>query len=537
MQKTDFLIIGTGIAGLTYALKIARSFPEKKVLVMTKSATDETNTKYAQGGIAVVHDPEKDSFEKHIDDTLIAGDGLCNEDVVEIVVKEGPARVREIIDWGARFDKEKDGDYKLGKEGGHSEFRIIHHKDITGWEMERALLETVASQKNIEVIKHCFVVDIITQHHLGYLVTKATPGIECYGVYVLNLETNRIEKIISKFTLLATGGNGQAYRTTTNPSIASGDGVAMVYRAKGRIENMEFIQFHPTALYEPGLGGQAFLITEAVRGDGGILRNKDGEAFMKRYDDRKDLAPRDIVARAIDSEMKRTGTEHVWLDCRHFSKEGFIEHFPNIYQKCLSIGIDITKDMIPVAPAAHYSCGGIKTDEWGKTSIKNLYACGECASTGLHGANRLASNSLLEAMVFAHRCYLDIINGDAQTSFAEFNGTDIPDWNAKGTSEPKEMILITQSLKELQQVMSDYVGIVRNNIRLERASRRLDLLWEETEKLYNSSTLSPQLLELRNLITVGYLIVKGASFRKESRGLHFNTDYPEKSELVQNIVL
>jgi L-aspartate oxidase len=541
MQKTDFLVIGTGIAGLTYALKVAQHFPDKKVLVMTKAAADETNTKYAQGGVAVVNDLEKDSFEKHIEDTLIAGDGLCNKDVVEIVVKEGPDRVREIIEWGARFDKEKDGDYKLGKEGGHSEFRIIHHKDITGWEMERALLETVASQKNIEVIKHCFVVDIITQHHLGYLVTKSAPDIECYGVYVLNLQTNRIEKIISKFTLLATGGNGQAYRTTTNPSIATGDGVAMVYRAKGRIENMEFIQFHPTALYEPGLRGQAFLITEAVRGDGGILRNKDGEAFMQRYDERKDLAPRDIVARAIDSEMKRTGTEHVWLDCRHFDKEKFVEHFPNIYQKCLSVGIDITQHMIPVAPAAHYSCGGIKTDEWGRTSIKNLYACGECSSTGLHGANRLASNSLLEAMVFAHRCYLDVVERKPENSKAStFGGSieeTIPDWDAKGTSEPKEMILITQSLKELQQVMSDYVGIVRNDIRLQRAMKRLDLLWEETEKLYGSSSLSPQLLELRNLITVGYLIVKGASFRKESRGLHYNTDYPDKSELLQNIVL
>jgi L-aspartate oxidase len=533
MKQTDFLVIGTGIAGLTYALKVAQHFPEKKVLVMTKAAADETNTKYAQGGVAVVNDLEKDSFEKHIEDTLIAGDGLCNEEVVEIVVKEGPDRVRELIEWGARFDKEKDGDYKLGKEGGHSEFRIIHHKDITGSEMERALLEAVSRQKNIEIIKHCFVVDIITQHHLGYLVTKSAPDIECYGVYVLNFETNRIEKIITKFTLLATGGNGQVYRTTTNPSIATGDGVAMVYRAKGRIENMEFIQFHPTALYEPGLRGQAFLITEAVRGDGGILRNTDGEAFMERYDERKDLAPRDIVARAIDSEMKRTGTEHVWLDCRHFSKEKFTEHFPNIYQKCLSIGIDITQNLIPVAPAAHYSCGGIKTDEWGRTSIKNLYVCGECSSTGLHGANRLASNSLLEAMVFAHRCYLDVIEKIDNLSFKE----KVPDWNATGTSEPKEMILITQSLKELQQVMSDYVGIVRNDIRLQRAMRRLDLLWEETEKLYESSSLSPQLLELRNLITVGYLIVKGASFRKESRGLHYNTDYPNKSELVQNIVL
>ena len=533
MQQTDFLVIGSGIAGLTYALKVANEFPEKKVLVMTKATADETNTKYAQGGIAVVNDLENDSFKKHIEDTLIAGDGLCNEKVVEIVVKEGPDRVQEIIDWGAKFDKEEDGDYKRGKEGGHSEFRILHHKDVTGKEMERALIDAVAKQKNIDFIKHYFVVDIITQHHLGYLVNKATPDVECYGVYVLNLKSNKIEKILAKITLLATGGNGQVYRTTTNPSIATGDGVAMVYRAKGRVENMEFIQFHPTALYEPGGRGQAFLITEAVRGDGGILRNKNDEAFMEKYDARKDLAPRDIVARAIDSEMKRTGTEHVWLDCRHFTKEKFTEHFPNIYGKCLSIGIDITKQMIPVAPAAHYSCGGIKTDEWGRSSIKNLYACGECASTGLHGANRLASNSLLEAMVFAHRCYLDSVEKFSSLTFKN----DIPDWNPEGTTEPKEMILITQSLKELQLVMSDYVGIVRNNVRLQRAMRRLDLLWEETEQLYESTSVSPQLLELRNMITVGYLIVKGASFRKESRGLHYNTDYPGKSHLVQNIIL
>ncbi len=531
-MQTDFLVIGSGIAGLTYALKVAKHHPDKKIIVITKTDADETNTKYAQGGIAGVMDEAKDSYNKHIDDTEIAGDGLCNKHVVEIVVKEGPERIKEIIEYGAEFDKDEKGKYSLGREGGHSEYRILHHKDVTGKEMERALLEEVCQTKNITLINHCFVIDIITQHHLGFLVTKSTPDIACYGVYVLNLNTNQIEKILSKITLLATGGNGQAYRTTTNPRIATGDGIAMVYRAKGRIENMEFIQFHPTALFEPGVS-PSFLITEAVRGDGGILRDKNGEAFMEKYDERKDLAPRDIVARAIDNEMKKAGTEHVYLDCRHISKESFIHHFPNIYEKCLSIGIDVTKHMIPVSPAAHYSCGGIKTDEWGRTSIKNLYACGECASTGLHGANRLASNSLLEAMVFGHRCYLDSVDKVNTINFEN----NIPDWNETGTTHPREMILITQSVKELQQVMSDYVGIVRTDVRLQRAMKRLDLLFTETEELYRSTKVSPQLCELRNVITVGYLIVKGAEFRKESRGLHYNTDHLDKNVLLQNIIL
>lgn len=539
-METDFLVIGSGIAGLTYALKVARECPDKKVLIFTKTTSEETNTKYAQGGIAGVWDHQNDSFEKHIEDTLIAGDGLCNENVVEIVVKEGVNRIKEIISWGAEFDKDMYGDYALGKEGGHSEFRILHHKDVTGREMERALLETVKLQPNIKVITHCFVVDIITQHHLGYLVTKSTPDIRCFGVYVLNLLTGKIEKVTAGITMLATGGNGQVYRTTTNPVIATGDGVAMVYRAKGRIENMEFIQFHPTALYEAGIKGQAFLITEAVRGDGGILRNSEEEAFMERYDERKDLAPRDIVARAIDNEMKRTGTEHVWLDCRHMNHEKFLQHFPNIYEKCMSIGIDVSKDLIPVAPAAHYSCGGIKTDAWARTSILHLYASGECASTGLHGANRLASNSLLEAMVFAHRAYLDSVKTIKNPLSEEWDNLDmtaIPDWRTEGTTAPKEMILITQSLKELQLLMSDYVGIVRTNTRLARAMRRLDVLHEETENLYKTTEISPQLCQLRNMITVGYLIVKSAAFRHESRGLHYNTDYPHKSSMIQNIVL
>lgn len=539
-MQTDFLVIGSGIAGLTYAAKVAEAMPEKRVLVLTKTFSDETNTKYAQGGIAGVWDEMNDSYQKHIEDTLVAGDGLCNRETVELVVKEGPDRIREIIGWGARFDKDKEGEYALGREGGHSESRILHHKDVTGKEMERALLEKVHSLPNITLLSHYFVLDLITQHHLGYLVTKSTPDVECYGVYVLNLETHGIQKIESSITVLATGGNGALYRSTTNPAIATGDGVAMVYRAKGRIENMEFIQFHPTALYEPGLRGQSFLITEAVRGDGGILRNHKGEAFMERYDDRKDLAPRDIVARAIDSEMKINGTEFVYLDCRHIDKADFIHHFPNIYEKCMSIGIDVANQMIPVAPAAHYSCGGIKTDHNGCTSIRNLYAAGECASTGLHGANRLASNSLLEAMVFAHRSAWHSMqqfkSGEISHIYKEASN-GIPDWDARGTTNPREMILITQSLKELQLLMSDYVGIVRNNVRLQRAMRRLDLLHEEIEELYRTTVVSPQLCELRNMITTGYLIVKCAQFRHESRGLHFNTDYPSKHLLTQNIVM
>ncbi len=532
MLKTDFLIIGSGIAGLTFAVKTARRFPDKTITILTKANTDETNTKYAQGGIAVVNDLEHDSFAKHIQDTLIAGDGLCNEKIVDIVVKEGPQRVNEIIEWGTKFDKDNGGDYMRGKEGGHSEYRILHYKDITGFEIERALVAEAKLYPNIQIHNHWFVVDIITQHHLGYLVTKSTPDITCYGVYALNLKSNNIEKILARCTLMASGGVGQVYRTTTNPRIATGDGIAMAYRAKGRIENMEFIQFHPTALYEAGIS-PSFLITEAVRGDGGILRNKDGEAFMQGYDPRADLAPRDVVARAIDSEMKRTGTEYVYLDCRAMDKEKFLDHFPNIHARCKSIGIDVFEQMIPVAPAAHYCCGGIKTDEMGRSSVINLYACGECSATGLHGANRLASNSLLEALVFAHRCAEDMA---ARINDIPFKDA-VPDWNASGTNEPKEMILITQSLKELQQIMSDYVGIVRNDVRLERAMSRIDLLHKETEELYKTTVLSPQLCELRNLITIGYLVVKSAQFRKESRGLHFNTDYQYKSELVQQVVL
>ncbi|MCB0511724.1 MAG: L-aspartate oxidase [Chitinophagales bacterium] len=529
----DFLVIGSGIAGLSFALKVANKYPEKKIIILTKANEDDSNTKYAQGGIAVVTDFDVDNFEKHIEDTHIAGDGLCNPKVVDFVVREGRQRVDELIKWGTQFDKEDNGTYKLGREGGHSEFRVLHHKDVTGREIERALLQKVHETPNIEIHQHFFVTDLITQHHLGRMITRATTNNQCFGVYALNKDTNQIEKIISKITVLATGGFGQVYRSTTNPTIATGDGIAMVYRAKGKVSNMEFVQFHPTALYEPDVS-PSFLITEAVRGDGGILKTKGGEEFMKKYDKRESLAPRDIVARAIDNEMKISGEACMYLDCRHMDFDNFIHHFPNIYEKCKSIGIDVQKDMIPVVPAAHYACGGIRVNEFGQTSINNLYACGECSSTGLHGANRLASNSLLEAVVFSHRIAEHAIE---KIKTIEVDETKFQEWDTTGTSHPKEMVLITQSLRELKDIMSNYVGIVRNNVRLKRASERLYLLFKECEEMYNTTAISPQLMELRNLITIGYLITRSALLRKESRGLHYTTDFPNHSEFTEETVL
>ncbi len=531
-NRTDFLVIGSGIAGLTFAVKTAERFPNRKVTIITKADEDESNTKYAQGGVAAVWNFDDDSFDKHVADTLDAGDGLCNLEVVEAVVKEGPQRIREIIEWGAQFDKNDSGEYHLGKEGGHTANRILHFKDATGKEIERALINHAHTLPNIEIYTHHYVIDIITQHHLGGAITRVTPGITCYGVYVLNLETNRTEKILSCITMMATGGAGQVYKSTTNPRIATGDGIAMMYRAKGRVMDMEFIQFHPTSLYNPG-ESPSFLISEAVRGDGAILRLANGEEFMHDYDPRGSLAPRDIVARAIDNEMKKAGVDHLYLDCTHMDKAAFIHHFPNIYEKCASIGIHTEQDMIPVVPAAHYTCGGILVDMNGQSSINNLYACGECSATGLHGANRLASNSLLEAMVYAHRIFEDAAKRIDSCHFEE----RIPDWDAAGTSEPQELVLITQSRKELQEIMSNYVGIVRSDVRLERALVRLNLLHKETEELYEKTILSPQLCELRNMITIGYLITKSSAIRKESRGLHFTTDYPEKKAWAEDTVL
>jgi len=529
MTRTcDFLVIGSGIAGLSFALKAAK---HGKVLIVTKSNEDESNTKYAQGGVAVVVDKKEDSFEKHIEDTLIAGDDLCDPKTVEIVVKEGPERIREIIDYGTNFDKTNEGLYDLAKEGGHSEFRVLHYKDITGWEIERSLLDQIHQNPNITILTHYFAVDLITQHHLGEFVDKSTEDTTCYGVYVLNTINGLVEKILSKVTVMASGGAGHIYSVTTNPTIATGDGVAMVYRAKGKVRNMEFIQFHPTALYNPG-EYPSFLISEAVRGFGGILKRTNGQEFMQEYDPRKSLAPRDIVARAIDAEIKKSGEDYVYLDIRHRNKKDILAHFPNIYAKCLDIGIDMTKDMIPVASACHYMCGGIMVDYSGRSSIMNLYACGECSSTGLHGANRLASNSLLEALVFAHRIYED--------AASKFNGNtipdNIPDWNEHGVKLSNEDILVTHNIREMQKMMNDYVGIVRSDFRLERAMRRLHLLYEETEDFYKKTKLSVKLCELRNLIQVSYIVIKSAMMRKESRGLHYTTDYPVHAEAVHDTV-
>jgi L-aspartate oxidase len=519
-KRTDFLVIGSGIAGLTFALKAVKY---GKVTIVTKSTLDDTNTKYAQGGIAAVFS-EPDNFEKHIKDTLVAGGGICDEDVVRMVVQEAPDRIKDLIDLGVTFDKKEDGTYDLAREGGHTEHRILHHKDKTGESIQSALMNRVRQEPKIEILENHFAIELLTQHHLGEVVKRNYPGIKCYGAHVADLINQNVITILSKITVVATGGIGNVYMTTTNPAVATGDGVAMVYRAKGTIENMEFIQFHPTSLYDPGRK-PSFLITEALRGFGAVLKNMAGEKFMHRYDSRGSLAPRDIVVRAIDNEMKIWGDDHVWLDCTHLDPEKLIDHFPNVYEHCSERGIDIRKDMIPVVPCAHYSCGGIKVDTDGQSNIDRLYALGEASSTGLHGANRLASNSLIEAVVYAHRAALHSGPRLKDMAFEE----RIPEWDYKGTTHLEEMVLITQSMKEVQMIMSNYVGIVRSDIRLERALVRLDILYEETEALYKKSLISQKICELRNLINVGYIIIKMARSRHESVGLHYSIDYPKRS--------
>lgn len=520
VRKFDFLVIGSGIAGMSFALKVA---DKGSVALICKTTLEEANTYFAQGGVASVTNTLVDNFDKHIEDTMIAGDFISDRKAVEKVVREAPSQIQELIKWGVDFDKNEKGEFDLHREGGHSEFRILHHKDNTGAEIQESLIKAVRKHPNISIFDHHFAIEILTQHHLGINVTRHTPGIECYGAYILNEQTNEVDTFLSKVTLMATGGVGAVYTTTTNPIVATGDGIAMVYRAKGAVNDMEFIQFHPTAFFHPG-DRPSFLITEAMRGYGAVLRTIDGKEFMQKYDKRLSLAPRDIVARAIDNEMKLRGEDHVFLDVTHKDPEETKKHFPNIYEKCLSYGIDITKDYIPVAPAAHYLCGGIKVDLNAESSIKRLYAVGECSCTGLHGGNRLASNSLIEAVVYADAAAKHSLSTIKNYAFCE----DIPQWNDEGTIHHEEMVLITQSMREVNQIMSTYVGIVRSDLRLKRAWNRLDLLYRETENLFKCSKVSKQICELRNVINVAYLITKQAMERKESRGLHYNVDYPHK---------
>ena len=521
VYKYDFLVIGAGVAGMSYALKVAKA-GKGRVCMICKTSLDEANTSFAQGGVASVTNMKLDTFDKHIADTIIAGDYISDRKAVEQVVRNAPGQIQELVKWGVNFDKTEDGTFDLHREGGHSEFRILHHADDTGAEIQRGLMEAVRNNPNIDIKENHFAVEIITQHHLGARVTRRTPYINCYGAYVLNPDTQKVDTYLSKVTVMCTGGCGAVYNNTTNPAIATGDGEAMVYRAKGTVKDMEFVQFHPTSLYHAGETHPAFLITEAMRGYGGILKLPNGESFMEKYDERGSLATRDIVARAIDKEMKKNGLDNVYLDVTHKNAEETKRHFPNIYAKCLSIGIDITKQMIPVRPAAHYMCGGIQVDLNGQSSIQRLYALGECSCTGLHGGNRLASNSLIEAVVYADAAAKHSIEHVDDYDFNE----KVPRWNDEGTLTNEEHVLITQANKEVGEIMANYVGIVRSDLRLKRAWDRLDLLYEETESLFKRVKVSRDLCELRNMINVGYLITRMAIERKESRGLHYTVDYP-----------
>ena len=516
VKSFDFLILGSGIAGLTFALKVAA---HRRVAIVTKKDRAESNTNYAQGGIASVTSKE-DSFEFHVRDTLAAGAGLCREHVVRTIVEEGPASIAELIEMGMKFSEREapseDGgrELDLGREGGHSKRRILHAKDVTGREIERALLNAVSQQPNIEIFENHIAIDLITTRKLG-----AANENRCLGAYVFDKKASHVRTFTAPVTLLATGGCGKVYLYTTNPDIATGDGVAMAYRAGATIANMEFVQFHPTCLFHPR--AKSFLISEAVRGEGGVLKTVAGNEFMDSYHPLKSLAPRDIVARAIDTEMKKSGADHVWLDITHKPARFLINRFPNIYQTCLSYGIDMTKDPLPVVPAAHYQCGGVVTDVDGQTDIPGLYAVGEAACTGLHGANRLASNSLLEALVCAHRAAKRVL---AQPLPA-ITGS-IPLWQSGHATNADELVVVSHNWDEIRRLMWDYVGIVRTNKRLQRAQKRLANLQEEIREYYWNFTVTADLLELRNIATVAELIVRCALMRPESRGLNYNLDFP-----------
>ncbi|MBW2631358.1 MAG: L-aspartate oxidase [Deltaproteobacteria bacterium] len=521
-KEYDFLVLGSGIAGLSFAIKAAEL---GSVAVVTKKEEVESNTNYAQGGIAAVTDDD-DNFESHINDTLKSGAGLCREDVVNFVITEGPERIRELIEWGVHFTKTKDsksGAYDLGREGGHSRRRVLHAEDITGREVERALVEKAASKKNITIYENFFSIDLICRSKLA--VHKEEEN-RCLGAYAFDVDKNVVHTFRAKFVMLATGGSGKVYLITTNPDIATGDGVAMAYRAGAEIANMEFMQFHPTCLYHPD--AKSFLISEAVRGEGAVLKLKDGSTFMERYHSMGALAPRDVVAKAIDTELKKSGDEYVLLDITQMSKEFLVKRFPYIYNRCLEFGIDMAVDPIPVVPAAHYQCGGVLVNPSGETSINGLFACGEVACTGLHGANRLASNSLLEALVFAHRAFEKICQ---LLPAVEEDSTPIPPWDPKGATESDESIVVSHNWDEIRMCMWNYVGIVRSDKRLERAKRRINLIAREIEEYYWNFTITTNLLELRNIATVAGVIIECSRLRKESRGLHYNLDYPERDDV------
>lgn len=519
MRKSDFLVIGSGIAGLSFALKVAEL---GSVVIITKKGDCESSTNYAQGGIAGALGAD-DSRDRHVEDTLAAGDGICHEDVVRMVVDDGPAMIEQLVEWGCRFTRNPDGSFSLGREGGHTRHRIVHTADLTGREIERALLERVKEHPNITLLTNHIAVDLLTEHNVGVL--SRGRALTCFGAYVLDVADGRVHTFLSGTTMLASGGMGQVYLHTSNPDIATGDGVAMAFRAGAEVGNMEFMQFHPTTMNLPD--DRAFLISEAVRGYGGVLVGRNGARIMESHP-MKDLAPRDVVARAIDRHLKSSGDDCVYLDITGFDPDATRARFPHIHETCLAHGIDITKDPIPVVPAAHYMCGGVRTDTSARTTIANLYAAGETAFTGLHGANRLASNSLLEAVVFAERAAASVRESRQKQSELP----DIPDWNDRGTFDPEEWVIISHDRDNIRRLMWDLVGIVRSDFRLHRAMSRIALIREEVEEYYRRTRLSLELIELRNIAVNAWLIVVCARHRKESRGLHYTTDYPDRDDIL-----